>query len=178
VSAVEPCELPPGALLGRYRDGGAFADCYSTVVTASVSHSAFVEAFYTTPLFRLERALLGWFASRPSTDGQAKALAAGAISHFAAWVVEDRSAQQLLVSDFSGRTRSWLMVDSVAGSDIAGHTRLYFGSAVVPRKSKPVGKRSMGFVFHALLGFHKLYSRLLLRSARVRILANLRSDSK
>jgi len=27
----------------------------------------------------------------------------------------------------------------------------------------------MGFVFTALLGFHKLYSRLLLRSARARL---------
>jgi hypothetical protein len=47
-------------------------------------------------------------------------------------------------------------------------TRLYFGSGVAPRGG--AGKR-MGFAFHALLGFHKLYSRLLLTAARSRILA-------
>ena len=49
-------------------------------------------------------------------------------------------------------------------------TRLYFGSAVVPVVHEASGQRRMGFGFRALLGFHKLYSRILLRSA----VANLR----
>jgi hypothetical protein len=44
-------------------------------------------------------------------------------------------------------------------------TTLYFGSAVVPQK--PHGP--MGAGFRALLGFHHLYSRALLRSAVIRL---------
>ncbi len=48
-------------------------------------------------------------------------------------------------------------------------TRLYFGSAVVPRQSAGAGKPVMGSLFQALLGFHRLYSRLLLRAASKRL---------
>src|SRR4051812_28810807 len=91
----------------------------------------FVEAFYTTAVFKLERLLLRVFAARPSTDGQAGKLARGELSSFAAWSVEGRAPDQLLLSDFSGRTRSWLMVSASDEPGLAC-TRLYFGSAVVP----------------------------------------------
>ena len=48
-------------------------------------------------------------------------------------------------------------------------TRLYFGSAVVPVANAGSGEDSIGFAFRALLGFHKLYSRVLLRSAAARL---------
>ncbi|NJN00825.1 MAG: hypothetical protein HC793_04460 [Aquincola sp.] len=48
-------------------------------------------------------------------------------------------------------------------------TRLFFGSAVVPRVDAQSGRRRMGVVFHALLGFHKLYSRALLSAAVSRL---------
>jgi hypothetical protein len=74
-----------------------------------VTQARYVEAFYTTPLFKVERLLLAWFAARPSTDAEAQRLAAGEIATFAAWSVEAREADQLLLCDFKGRTRSWLM---------------------------------------------------------------------
>jgi hypothetical protein len=52
-------------------------------------------------------------------------------------------------------------------------TRLYFGSAVVPVVS--AGKASPGVAFGALLGFHKVYSRLLLHAARSRLKARTRA---
>jgi hypothetical protein len=52
--------------------------------------------------------------------------------------------------------------------DIAG-TRLYFGSAVVSTAGRTTAHSRIGFKFSALLGFHKLYSRLLLGSARARL---------
>lgn len=171
MTSVEACDLPAGCLLGRYRANGAFTDCYCTVVPAPVSLDSFVEAFYTSALFRVERTLLGWFAARPSTDQQARALAAGESSSFSAWSVEDRSDQDLLLADFTGRTKSWLMVAPVGRSGGLGQTRLFFGSAVVPRQDNESEKPGMGFVFHALLGFHKQYSRMLLRAARARVLA-------
>jgi len=168
--AVRACALPSGALLARYARAGAYADCYVADVARSVSHAEYVEAFYTGALFKLERLLLQLALSRPSTDDEARRLAAGAIVDFAAWRVEDRAADQLLLRAVGGRTRSWLMV-SRAPNGSAGSTRLYFGSAVVPRRHPSTGQAGMGFPFHALLGFHKLYSRALLRSARSRLAA-------
>lgn len=159
-------QVPANSLLGRYVASGAYADCYVTEVCGSVTHAQFVEAFYTTPLFRLERALLARFASRPSTDEQAGLLAGGHASSFAAWSVEERADNELLLE--SGRTRSWLMVAATPGV-APGSTRLYFGSAVVPKSSSSGESGGMGIVFHALLGFHKLYSRALLLSARARL---------
>ena len=169
MSTVQACELPPQALLRRYLEQGAYADCYMVDVDHPVSQAEYVEAFYTTRVFKLERLLLAWFASRPSTDRQVRDLANERLNAFAAWNVEARVGGQLLMSDMHQRTRSWLMCAPVAGGGAAGGTRLYFGSAVVPIKDARSGKARMGFVFRALLGFHKLYSRVLLRAAASRL---------
>lgn len=157
---IEPCELPPTALLRRYRDAGAYTDCYTTQIDASVSHSEYVEAFYTTFVFKLERFLLKWLVSKPSTDAEAARLARSEIDSFAAWTVEGRAPDQVLMADYMGRTKSWLMVAPSGDS----RTRLYFGSAVVPARGK-AGKRELGFSFGALLGFHRVYSHVLLGAA-------------
>jgi len=168
MSSIQACALPEQALLTKYAGGGAYTDCYATEIARPVSHAEYVEAFYTGALFKLERLLLAWFASKPSTDAQAKELASGVLGTFAAWQVEARSANQLLMRDFSGRTRSWLMVaPAVSGGSAC--TRLYFGSAVVPILDKPSGQATLGFTFKALLGFHKVYSRALLYAARSRL---------
>jgi hypothetical protein len=162
---VRPCELPPAALLGRYGGGPNFTDCYACDVAVPVSQAAYVEAFYTTPLFRLERTLLAWLAGRASSDADARRLALGSAPSFSAWRVEQRCGDQLLLADMTGRTRSWLMTAPGA----AGGTRLYFGSAVLPTTDRASGRPTMGVVFQALLGFHRLYSRLLLSAARARL---------
>jgi len=168
VTSIRPQALPPNALLARYADGGAFTDCYATEIDGSVSHAEYVEAFYTTAVFRLERQLLAWLVSRPSSAAQASQWAAGELDAFAAWRVEERSADQLLVSDFTRHTRSWLMVvPGLTGGTPT--TRLYFGSAVVPTGIDASGRPTIGVAFRALLGFHKLYSRVLLRAARSRL---------
>lgn len=164
MSRIEPCEIPPDAFLRRYRDGQGYADCYRADFGGRVSQGDFVRAFYTSPLFKVERWLLAVFASRASTDADAVQLAAGTTHTFAAWTVEARSDEQLLLCDFTGRTRSWLMASPLA--DGAG-TRLHFSSAVVSRTG--TGQGRMGFPFNALLGFHRLYSRLLLRAAIARM---------
>ena len=173
-SPVHPAELPASALLQSCREGGAYTDCYVCEVDGTVSHAEFVEAFYTTRLFKLERFILRWLARRPATDADARRLADGTADHFSAWRVEARAANQLLLADFTGRTKSWLMVAPVTGSSTGSNsgpkTRLYFGSAVVPKARRGAsGQPAMGFVFHALLGFHRLYSRLLLEAARARL---------
>jgi hypothetical protein len=160
--AIQPCPLPEPALLRTYARNGSYTDCFATTVDRDVSLEQYVAAFYTTWVFKLERVILKWAVARPSTDAQAAQLAAGTLADFAAWRVERRAPDQLLLCDFMGRTRSWLMV--------APHetgTRLYFGSAVVPR----AGQASIGPGFNANLGFHKLYSRVLLHAAARRLRA-------
>jgi hypothetical protein len=162
MTSIQACELPDDALLRRYLSGGAYADCYVAEVARAISHAEYVEAFYTTAVFKLERLLLSWFVARPSTDAQAGELASGKRTSFAAWSVEAREPDQVLLSDFQGRTRSWLM--SVPFSNNQS-TRLFFGSAVVPIVNRRTGgEPRMGAGFRALLGFHKLYSRVLLRA--------------
>jgi hypothetical protein len=166
MASVRPCELPEHALLRRYLDRGAYADCYVTEFARPVQQAEYVEAFYTTAVFKLERLVLSWLVARPSTDAQARELASGRRTSFAAWNVEARESDQVLLSDFRGRTCSWLMSAPVHGSP---STKLFFGSAVVPLVDRRSGQRRMGFTFRALLGFHKLYSRVLLRAAVSRL---------
>jgi hypothetical protein len=156
--------LPPDALLHTYREAGAYTDCYSTEIAACVLHATYVEAFYTTWVFRLERLLLKWLVAKPSTDDEARRLSRGETDAFAAWTVEARARDQLLLADYVGRTKSWLM--SAPGSE-AG-TRLFFGSAVVPVRDRS-GRPTLGRPYRALLGFHKLYSRILLTATAEKI---------
>ncbi|HZJ24444.1 MAG TPA: hypothetical protein VFD54_14090, partial [Anaerolineales bacterium] len=103
--------------------------------------------------------------SKPSTDVQARQLADGKINKFAAWHVEDRSKNELLMCDFLGRTRSWFKIIPVCQT----RTQLFFGSAISSSQNPKSGKLSLGFGFRMLLGFHQIYSMLLLHSARLRI---------
>lgn len=159
--SITVSELPAAALLRKYCYDGAYTDCYFTEVPASISLAQYVEAFYTTTVFKLERWILTRFVDKPSSDLDAKRVAHAEADSFAAWSVEDRAPDQLLMCDFLRRTRSWFMVVPTAN----GGTRLYFGSAVVPVRSKS-GELTLGSSYLSLMGFHKLYSRILLRAAR------------
>lgn len=157
---IEKCILPDDALLQEYVCNGSYTDCYSTVVSRPVALAEYVTAFYTTWLFKLERFVLRWAVSRPSTDEQASLMVNGELESFAAWSVEERADNQLLMCDFQSRTRSWFMVVE---------TRLYFGSAVVPLRDPETGEKSLRPGYKALLGFHRLYSRALLYCAKSRL---------
>lgn len=148
---IEKSALPETALLQQYVQSGAYTDCYSTTISSDVSLVDFVTAFYTTWLFKLERFILRVAVSKPSTDEEAKSLVRGERDKFAAWYVEDRADNQLLMCDFRDQTRSWFMVSP---------GRIYFGSAVIP-----VQKSS----YRLLLSFHRLYSRALLAAAKSRL---------
>ncbi len=163
---ITPCPVPDGTALAAYREQGAVTDCFRAELNGSYSHSAYVEAFYTTWLFRLERLILARVVARPSTDAEAAALARGDADQFAAWRVEHRGEREILLSDFMGRTRSWLM--STSDTTIQG-TRLYFGSAIVPAQATPDGQRMISWQFRALSRFHYWYSIALLACARRRL---------
>ncbi|MEL7537060.1 MAG: hypothetical protein AAFZ58_06330 [Pseudomonadota bacterium] len=163
--AVSP--LPHGALLARYAPGEdniapAYTDAFSTSVPEHRVFADYVHAFYTTRLFRLERFILAR-AGIPSSDEQLLALLQRRTITFAAWTVEARTHNQLLLRDVHGRTRSWLML--VPGES---QTTLYFGSAVVARRPTS-GPIRMSWLFRVMLPLHRLYSRALLASARSRL---------
>jgi len=160
--SIKKCSVPTDTLLHRYLSNDIYADCYCTEISRHVSFPEFIFTFYTTPLFKLERFILTWTVAKSSTDKQARELADCEREDFAAWTVVNRRENEILVCDYQSRTRSWLSVVPAGDSQ----TRLYFGSAVVPGPKSKKGKSSLGYMFEALLGFHRLYSVLLLYSAR------------
>ncbi|WP_299302731.1 hypothetical protein [uncultured Litoreibacter sp.] len=150
--------LPSGALHAKYSDlPGHHADCYETEVEGPVTLPQFVEAFYTGSLFKCERVILKYTVKRPSTDADARAIALGTATNFAAWDMEARNDTQLLMNDMTGATKSWFMVEPLAG----GSTRLRFGSVVTPNPDTGQLPR----LVKPLMRFHDLYSKLLLKGA-------------
>ena len=166
--SVQKCDLPENSLLSVYRADGAYTDCYVTEIGRKISQIEYVRAFYTTNLFKAERTILKWAVSKPSTDEEACLLAEGRVQTFAAWDVETRRDDQVLLSDYRGRTRSWLMSEHVNNED-EDSTKLYFGSAVVSIRIRKTEELRMGKSFGVLLQFHKLYSQALLSSAKSRL---------
>ena len=137
---VKKCQIPANTMLDKYSTKGAYVDCYQTETPRQVSFPEFIFAFYTTPLFKLERFILKLTVAKPSTDLQARQLADGSRNEFAAWHVESRKDHEILMCDFRGHTRSWLMVNHI---DMNGgpQTHLYFGSAVVPIRNSKTGSQ-------------------------------------
>ncbi len=168
MARIAPVAIPRDAFLARYGGDEGYADCYAARLLRAASLAEFIEAFYTTLPFRAERLLLAVLVDKPSSDAQVRELAAAARADFAAWTVEARGPGQILLCDYRRRTRSWLAVEP----DADGHsTRLLFGSAVVPRANPRSGRRRMGAAFSALLGLHRIYSRILLAAAARRLRA-------
>jgi hypothetical protein len=173
---VNICELPDDALSHSYKNNGDYTDCFAIDVDSVVGHEQFVRAFYTSWPFKLERTFLSIAILKPSSDAQAAQLAAGTLQTFSAWTVEARTANQLLMCDYQKKTRSWLMVTPTVVDNKPG-TRLYFGSVVIAaiREANAAPKLSLGF--RALLGYHKNYSKVLLRAAAARCLREVKSVS-
>jgi hypothetical protein len=148
-----------GARPERWRESG---DCFVVVANRVVSLGEFVFAFYTSPVFRLERAILRLLAGAPSTNAEARGLADGSTMSFAVWRVGERTATQLLMCDRYERTRSWFRV--VHLND--GKTLLQFGSAVASRSNFRAVPGARGSLFGLLLKFHVAYSQVLLHAAK------------
>ncbi len=149
-------DVPRDALLQAYVGNGAtYTDCFEVMSPVAVSLPDFIDAFYTTWLFRLERAVLVLPLRRRVRDAEVRALAGGA-DRFAVWRVEAREDGQILLCDQGGHTRSWLAISAKDG----GVTRLLFGSAVVAAEGQELG-RGIRFV----MPLHRFYARALLRLA-------------
>jgi hypothetical protein len=137
------CAVPRDALLCAYVDrAGTYTDCFEVMLPGEAGLHDFIEAFYTTWLFRLERAVLSIALRRRVRDHEVTALANAQADSFAVWTVEGREPTQILLRDLSGGTRS------------------LFGSAVVGRAGQdfPVWLR-------ATMPLHRFYAKCLLRLA-------------
>src|SRR5580704_7997175 len=80
--------LPEDALLKTHRGGvhperwGRYGDCFSVTVNRAANLADFVFAFYTSPLFRIERLMLRALVRAPSSDSDARRLADGSAATF------------------------------------------------------------------------------------------------
>ncbi|MEP5155338.1 hypothetical protein [Planktotalea sp.] len=161
MTRIDHIPLPPHAFLDRFSsEAGAHTDCYVTEVPAHVDLERFIATFFDTWVFRLERKLLAIFARQSSGQEDVKALAHGASEKLAMWRLVERDENQILLRVGDGPIRSWLM-----RSDLQAGTQLYFGSALLAVAKDKRGNPSVGFFANALMGFHRLYSRILLQAA-------------
>ena len=158
---IAACALPKDALLQRYaRQAGCYTDCFEAVLPGSVALSAYLEAFYGSWLFGLEKVILRAHLRRQPINWEITPVAEGTADAYAAWTVEGRGSEQILLCDLGGHTRSYLALEEAAG----GGTRLLFGSAVVPQAG-----RELPWVVRAIVPLHQFYARSLLRAARARL---------
>lgn len=153
-SAIHARPLPPGSLLAQHSGASDYTDCYTIDVPHMVSLAQFITAFYNSAAFRPERWVLH-LIGKGSGGEDVRALAAGEVQNFAAWSVEARSDNAILMRDFQQRTCSWLCVE-----ELSGKTRLTFGSGV---------RKPEGVAVNMLMPFHRWYAKTLLKSAAARL---------
>lgn len=153
---VSQCPLPDTALILRHADRpGCLHDCFRASLLRPVSLPDLIEAFYTSRAFAPEALILRLTTGCDTGRDAARAIAEGQSDRFVMWQVEDRSETQLLMAVGSGPIRSWWMVEPQED----GTTKLYFGSAILPRPG-PDPKATV--LFRATHWLHKLYARTLL----------------
>jgi len=158
---IRACILPADALLQRSAvRAGCYTDCFETALPQKVALPAFLDAFYGSWLFGLEKLVLRAHLRGKPVNWDIAPVAAGTAEAYAAWTVEGRGDGQILMCDLGGHTRSYLAVDEIAG----GGTRLLFGSAVVPRDG-----HDLPWLVRATVPLHRFYARSLLRAARARL---------
>ncbi|APG49136.1 hypothetical protein [Phaeobacter porticola] len=159
---VEENGIPEGSLLQQFAERPGFhVDAFVAHVGFTPSLNDYIVAMFDSRVFRIERALLALAAFKPTFKEGVAALAAAESDRLASWKTVQRTEQELLMEVEKGRVRTWLMVEPAQG----GASKLWFGSAVVPKPAQTGKAGGIGFVFRTLMGFHKLYSRVLLRAA-------------
>ena len=156
--------LPAGTFIAEQAElPGYYTDCYGIELGHAITLPEFINAFYTTPLFRLERLILALTPKGRMKDADVTTLSSGESDRMSIWKVKRRRDCEILLS--AGRTKSWLMVVPSQGG-----TQLFFGSVVVPEPAKiEGGALRLGPVFDSLMSAHRVYSQLLLGSAAQRL---------
>jgi len=154
---AKPITLPPDAALNTYAAREAtHTDCFFIDVPGFLTLQTYIELFFDTWLFRLERHILTLAGFGPAGLPQIQALANGQSEIFAAWMVETRKPNQILMKVGNGHIRTWLQCDLMETG-----SRLYFGSAVLPNPKTLRPNRLTA----ALTPLHLIYAKALLGAA-------------
>ncbi|ORX96183.1 hypothetical protein K493DRAFT_407314 [Basidiobolus meristosporus CBS 931.73] len=146
--------------------------------------NSYARAFYTSPVFKLERLLLGWFKSStqtpPETDKDilAKKFQVGDVVAVETYTVVKRDSNQVefkfsLQKDVIDGT-SWLAVQEPETED--GAYTFWFGTAIYPAAEELAEFESRFKSDNFEARFHKLYSRVLIDMA-VKKLASITSGA-
>ncbi|MEL6648775.1 MAG: hypothetical protein AAFQ05_13995 [Pseudomonadota bacterium] len=139
---------------------GSYTDCFEAAVptdgTPDRAFERFVFLFFDSWLFRVERMILRFAGKAPKAGTDPIALARGEVAHFAAWTVDARRAQELLMSVHHTPIRTWLSV-----AKDGDQMRLRFGTALLAQETS--GRVHWGF--RATIRAHRLYAKLLLKAA-------------
>ncbi|MEO0665459.1 MAG: hypothetical protein AAFY97_06945 [Pseudomonadota bacterium] len=149
--SVRRSAIPDGSLIARYKGQGNHVDAYVASTARYVDLPTYIAAFFSTSVFRAERLLLS-ISGKQSSDDQVADLAAGRGEHIAAWKVEERSANELLLEATGTPIRTWLAVEPDG-------TALWFGSVVLAKKGR------IPLLARVMMPGHALYSRILLSAA-------------
>ena len=165
IAALPP---PETSLLAQRRGEDWYRDAFRACVPGHVTLGTFVTEFFAGPAFLPERMALH-LIGRGAGAAEIAALAEGTATRFAAWEMEAREADQLLMHDFLDRTCCWLAVSHEGdASDLgaphnAGEREqrfLWFGT----------GLRNPGGPFARWLKQpHRAYARWLLAGAARRL---------
>lgn len=161
--------VPEGSLLQQCANRpGTYADAFFADVKGAPSLQDYIEAIFDSPVFRMERIVLAITVLKPAFRKDVEALAMGEGDRLAGWKTEQRTSNELLMAVENGQVRTWLKVEAMP----AGVSRVWFGSAVVPKHRTDGKQEGLGLAFRLMLRVHKFYSRVLLRSATRRLWAH------
>lgn len=161
---VKRIGVPEGSFLKAYEGReGCETDCFQADVPGHPDIDRFVHIFFDTWVFRIERRLLALLGEDYATSEDVAALAGRSSDTLAAWTVQDRSADEIILAFKRPRGRTWLQATQLDGS--LGSTRLRFGSALLPNIDSEGQTASISWGLKIGLPLHRLYARLLLAAA-------------
>jgi hypothetical protein len=122
----------------------------------------------------MERMILKWVAPRPLPIANYIDLPIPR-SDTTTWEVKAPALDQILPVDFTGATKPWPMIQSIANAATSA-SRQHFGSTLTWATERDCDKPKLGTAFCILLPFHKFYSRVLLSNARPRLQNSVKSS--
>ncbi|MTI09151.1 hypothetical protein [Curvivirga aplysinae] len=169
MTEVKETAIPLNSFMNFYHESpGHHADAFVGQIDGIVTLEDYILAFFDSPIFRIERSILSLFLLRRIKQSEIKELASGRSQQFALWKTKKRNEEELLLEVGDSQIRTWFHTEQ----EQSNKTKLYFGSAIVPDTTSKNAKEGIGFTFRFFMGFHKLYSRILLQSALKKLKRN------
>ncbi|KAJ1621109.1 hypothetical protein T492DRAFT_1072875 [Pavlovales sp. CCMP2436] len=186
-AGVHEVAIPPDSALGQQvaaslgGSGGCASDAFACIVPLprgvqlAALNERYMRAFFTSPLFRAERAILA-AAGYPSTDAEIAVMRFDrpGTDRVAIFDLTSRSASSGLdeaLYSWSPSGRTWF---GVRDGPNAHSAELLCGSAILdvpaaPFSNAPLGEQLKGALAYSFWPLHRAYGQLLLAEARLRL---------